>query len=310
MPYDVIGDIHGHVVPLKMLLEKMGYRHQAGAYRHPERKVLFLGDFIDGGPSQLEVLRLVRDMVEEGQAIAHLGNHEFNAIGWATRGADGEFLRPHTESNRRQHQIFLDAVGEGSDLHQGWVRWFMTLPVWIELPGLRAIHACWDPVEQAKLRPYLTPACKLDPLHMDAYFTRGHVLFDAIEILMKGPEVELPAGINFADKYKTIRTRSRIKWWHNSDKLSERLAAPPSVIQAVMDWERAGGQPAGDMPGKFVHENVPTFVGHYWLTGTPNPLSDTVACLDYSVARNGPLVAYRFDGVLPLCASKFVTHEW
>jgi hypothetical protein len=39
----------------------------------------------------------------------------------------------------------------------------------------------------------------------------------------------------------------------------------------------------------------PIFVGHYWLTGTPELLSDKVACVDYSVAKGGKLVAYRWD---------------
>lgn len=41
---------------------------------------------------------------------------------------------------------------------------------------------------------------------------------------------------------------------------------------------------------------APVFVGHYWLTGSVAPLHDKVACLDYSGARGGPLVAYRWRG--------------
>ena len=40
----------------------------------------------------------------------------------------------------------------------------------------------------------------------------------------------------------------------------------------------------------------PVFVGHYWMFGVPDLLSDKVACLDYSVAKKGKLVAYRWDG--------------
>ena len=48
----------------------------------------------------------------------------------------------------------------------------------------------------------------------------------------------------------------------------------------------------------------PLFIGHYWLTGTPRLLSDSVACLDYSVAKGGKLVAYRWDGESTLENSK------
>ena len=47
--YDLIGDIHGHATELKQLLQKLGYTLEEGGYRHPERKVIFLGDFIDRG---------------------------------------------------------------------------------------------------------------------------------------------------------------------------------------------------------------------------------------------------------------------
>jgi len=40
----------------------------------------------------------------------------------------------------------------------------------------------------------------------------------------------------------------------------------------------------------------PFFIGHYWLTGTPELRSKKVACVDYSIARGGKLVAYRWEG--------------
>jgi hypothetical protein len=49
------------------------------------------------------------------------------------------------------------------------------------------------------------------------------------------------------------------------------------------------------------------FVGHYWMQGTtPTRLAPNVACLDWSVARGGPLVAYRFDGESEIDNARFV----
>ena len=45
--FDLIGDIHGHAAELEELLRRMGYRHRAGAWRHPERTAIFVGDFLD-----------------------------------------------------------------------------------------------------------------------------------------------------------------------------------------------------------------------------------------------------------------------
>lgn len=51
----------------------------------------------------------------------------------------------------------------------------------------------------------------------------------------------------------------------------------------------------GDMPsGAF---DVPVLYGHYWRTG-PHPTieSPKTACLDWSIAKGGQLVAYRWSG--------------
>ncbi len=66
--YDLIGDIHGHADELVALLAKMGYRETGGAWRHPERTAVFVGDFIDRGPKILETLKIVRPMLEEESA--------------------------------------------------------------------------------------------------------------------------------------------------------------------------------------------------------------------------------------------------
>jgi hypothetical protein len=60
---------------------------------------VFLGDIIDRGPRIREALHIVHDMVEAGQALCIMGNHEFNALGWATPAPPGsgkQFVREHT----------------------------------------------------------------------------------------------------------------------------------------------------------------------------------------------------------------------
>ena len=49
--FDIIGDIHGHADKLEELLNNLGYSKLHGVYQHPDnRKVVFLGDYIDRGP--------------------------------------------------------------------------------------------------------------------------------------------------------------------------------------------------------------------------------------------------------------------
>ena len=57
MAYDIIGDIHGQADKLEALLRTLGYRDTAGAWRHPERQAIFVGDFIDRGPAQVRSVR-------------------------------------------------------------------------------------------------------------------------------------------------------------------------------------------------------------------------------------------------------------
>ena len=94
--YDLIGDIHGYADELIHLLDALGYQNSRGAYSHPERKVIFVGDFVDRGPQIREVLEIVRPMMEEGKALAVMGNHELNALAYHTDDPEspGEYPAP------------------------------------------------------------------------------------------------------------------------------------------------------------------------------------------------------------------------
>ena len=131
MAYDIIGDIHGHAQTLEALLVELGYSCEDGVYRHAERQAVFLGDFIDRGPQQRRVIGIVRPMIESGAALSVMGNHEFNAIAYATPRAGGGYLREHIAKNFQQHHAFLDAYVDADDYHE-LIDWFGTLPMWLE----------------------------------------------------------------------------------------------------------------------------------------------------------------------------------
>ena len=157
--YDIIGDIHGHATTLEALLKNLGYERQKdGVCTHPLRKVIFLGDFIDRGQEQKEVLELVKPMIESGSAKAVMGNHEFNAICYHTRHPEsGNPLREHSNKNSDSHQAFLNAYPLNKEDTGEVIAWFKTLPLFIELPDFRVVHACWNDQVLAGIKPLLNP---------------------------------------------------------------------------------------------------------------------------------------------------------
>jgi hypothetical protein len=297
--YDVIGDIHGHAEVLRRLLLQMDYREEEGVFRHPDRRVIFVGDFVDRGPEQREVMRIAKKMCEAGTALAVMGNHEFNALGWAEPDGAGDFLRPHTPQNREQHQEFLRQIGEGSTAHKEALDWFRALPVWLDLPGLRVVHACWHWPAQQALHPHLDVSQRFtrDGLHQAS--RKGSGAYHAAEVLLKGPEALLPGGRFFRDKQGHIRHEARLRWWD---------PGATTLRKAALGME-GDEESLPDLAVKteyLYRERVPVFFGHYWLKGVPSISSDYAVCLDFSVAKEGFLTAYRWSGEKVLLPNNIV----
>jgi len=265
--YDIIGDVHGQATKLQGLLAKMGYVVVDNVWCHKTRTAIFLGDLIDYGPQQLETVAIVRRMQVAGSAQVIMGNHEFNAIAWF------KGWREKSQKNYEQHEPFLKAIVGQPLLHAEIIKWFQTLPVWLEVPehGVRFIHACWDSQIIAGLD---------GPLWTTAHLQAGTIKPDnqheandfywAAETLLKGPEDHTS---QFQDHHGVVRA-PRIKWWKDYEG--------PEL----------------------------TFFGHYREKGLPPTCTSTYAmCLDYS-DRDGknPLVGYRFDfGDTNLSDEKIVT---
>ena len=91
-PFDIIGDVHGCCDELEALMTRLGYaverceRPDTGKrYRvvpPTGRKAVFVGDLVDRGPRVGDTLRLVMDMVEDGNALCVMGNHEGKVEKW------------------------------------------------------------------------------------------------------------------------------------------------------------------------------------------------------------------------------------
>ena len=303
--YDIIGDIHGCNLTLGNLLTELGYKQDAaGIYSHAERKVIFLGDFIDRGPGQREVIAIVKQMIVSGSALSVMGNHEYNAIAYATLGEDGEYLRPHSKKNQKQHEAFLDAYADDEAAYRSAIDWFKTLPLWLELDGINVIHACWDKREMEAVLTFQDDSAYLGDELLHTSSQKGSWQYAAIETLLKGKEITLPEGSGFSDKDGNVRHEIRVCWWDQSaSTYQEAFMGPEHARTHISDDEIAGDHLIG-----YTHDEPPVFLGHYWLEGEPVPLAPNIACTDYSVAKpGGKLVAYSWDGEKKLDKNKFVS---
>jgi hypothetical protein len=301
--YDLIGDIHGHAEQLIALLKKLGYTNGETGFKHAQRKVIFVGDFIDRGEhlrQHKQLLEIVMTMIENGHALAVMGNHEFNALAFHTMH-NGKPLRPHIQKNINQHQAFLNEFADEDDLKQQVLDFFYQLPLWLDLGELRVVHACWDPSYIEGLSKYLTAENLLTPETLIDASTKGSYAYAAVERLLKGVEFDLPHGISFKDKAGDERKEARIQWWNQSAKNLGEIVLPLGLDIGIAASD--------DIPPKipfYSNDSPPCFIGHYWMKGSPKVLTNNVACLDYSVAIGGSLVAYRWSGERVLTSENFV----
>jgi len=302
MKMDIIGDIHGHADKLEVLLQKLGYSEKDGRFQHPDRSVLFLGDYIDRGPKIRAVLEIVRSMVEAGSAVALMGNHEYNALCFHFQESEGGHLRKHLIKNIVQHYETLKQFQNEQEEYEDYLEWFKTLPLFLETDFFRAVHACWDESHIQYLKQYLADGQLTDELIFNSV-KKGTSLYRAVNNSLKGREMGMPEGMTFTDKDGTKREKIRIKWWEDPLKTTMKaLSVEPLNYLPEILMDRSVLRTTN----YYKPTEKPVFFGHYWLKGEPMLYRDNVCCLDFSVARHGHLVAYRYDGEPKLSVEKLV----
>lgn len=307
--YDIIGDVHGMADKLHQLLQRLGYQLGTEGWFHPGRQVIFIGDLIDNGMQTRETLTTVRQMVDHENALVVMGNHELNAVAWEMRHSDtGLPLREHSDTNLAHHLAFLQSIPQRSERLE-WLAWFKTLPVYLDFGDLRCVHACWHPASLQVMQPYLTATAQLQETAWQPAFATDHPLFHAVENVLKGIEISLPEGLSFFDHKGKRRYSSRISWWlEDAASLADMVHIPmPSRNREVL--ARLAQLPAHAelLQQSIYHGDCPVFFGHYWLKPEPRILSPKTACTDYSAGKDGPLVAYRWNGEQALNDHNWVT---
>ncbi len=301
--YDIIGDVHGYAEVLKKLLETMNYTHDnIKGYAHKSRKAIFVGDFIDRGPQVFQTLEIIKTMVDNGNAFAILGNHEYNAICYKTKDNQGNYIRKHSRKNHLKIKTTIDSFHQKPQQLQDYIEWLWTLPLFFDFGELRVVHAGWLPDDIQFIKEHL-PENKLTRSFLINSVEKNTREYEIIKHLLKGPQISLPYNLFVADEEGIVRNNIRNKWWlkagnhlYTEIAVEENINLPDEIVPSEFDAEFA-----------YYSENEPpVFFGHYWKTGTPQLIAKNICCLDYSIARSGKLLAYRWSGEKILNEKNFV----
>lgn len=146
----------------------------------------------------------------------------------------------------------------------------------------------------------LMQAATCEPESEDERDSPEPSLFKAVDMLIKGMEVPLPHSYSFRDKDGIERSRARVRWWDDHATTYRKAA--------MLDARTRDQLPESPLASRLLAcqaADKPTFFGHYSFKGTPELLSERIACVDYGAGHGGCLCAYRWDSESSLDASHF-----
>jgi hypothetical protein len=259
-PIDIVGDVHGEIDALNDLLRVLGYdedgNHRAG------RRLVFVGDLIDRGPDSVGVVLKVARLVQAGRAQCILGNHELNALRETPKEGNGWFLPKNHDHVQGKFQNSRAA----SDDHRAQLReFFDALPLALERPDLRVVHACWHAPSIDALRRAaaagIVPAFqrfaeesrhRLEATGMMEQYERerhdhARALFD--------PDAKVPflPGIAAIDESKQMANPVRLVTSGIERQAGEPFFAGGKwrMVERVLWWDEYA-------------DGVPVIFGHYW----------------------------------------------
>jgi hypothetical protein len=302
--YDIIPDIHGDLERLTATLSGLGYEPVGRSWRAPSgRQAAFLGDFIDAGQDNAAVLYVVRSMIADGNAVAIMGNHELNAIhyhseGLNSRGIPDGFMRAHDARNTRQAETFLYEFPVATTRAAEAIGFFKSLPVFLDLGGLRLGHAGWSESAVEAIRDRRPSGILSDEdLQAVALEDMTDPFAAAVLRMTKGPEIPLPDGRKFIDHKGDPRGNIRMRWWAPEAVTWRDISVSVPDVSELPDG-------ICDVPDIVVDPgDVPVAFGHYKRSGTSISIDAPKAmCLDYPDL----VPAYRWDGEDVFDARKIV----
>lgn len=296
---DLIGDIHGEIDALLSIIKHLGYDENGF---HPEgRKMVFVGDLCDRGPDTPAVLKLVKKLIENGNAQMVLGNHELNLLQEKPKDGAGWFF---SERELKDHH-YEPFVRINDEERKELIDFISGLPIALENEELRVVHAAWvsDNIEIIRNYPlgsaretYNDIEKKIDesiresgllkayheetknwisaqenPHYKDipflentANYNLAHQMNNPIRVLTSGVEQKCEVPFFSGGKWRFVE---RYTWW---DKYEEDK---PVVVGHF--WRRMNEEEEQDKIAENIFNGISPFEWH----GKKN----NVFCVDFSV---------------------------
>lgn len=303
--YDIIGDVHGHATQLKALLKKMGYEQKNGCFAHLERKAIFVGDFINRGPKIRETIDIIRKMVEGDAALAILGNHELYAVLYYLRDKEGRYFKKRIPNYQLQiNQTLAEFEPFKAEL-KSHLKWFRTLPMFLDLGKIRVVHACWDEKNIQMLREFIVEPKLRKSLLREVAIGESDFSKSFWETC-KGVDLQLPKDLLVFDEEGRPHRSFRMKWWEN----------PVGKTFKDVSLESRFDLPAYTIPKEIVDSRNPypqqapiVFFGHYCMKQCCGTMAENICCVDSCVTRTGKLVAYRWNGEEKVKKEHFINSD-
>lgn len=283
-PLDIIGDIHGESDALFALVERLGY---SPAGTHPQgRHLVFVGDFCDRGPDSPAVMQAVERWFNAERAWAVLGNHEINLLRGDAKDGSGWFFDQRVERDLKRYAPFARVRKEHEHT---MLKFAASLPVVLQRPDLRIVHAAWH-------EPSLQALRELEHDDVRRAYDDWEGLAD-VHAQRTGLDLRMAQELaDWGHDIEDAEFTPPLMSAHAEHESNKQTMNPLKVLTSGLEQpcERpfyAGGK------WRFVerlpwwrhyHDNVPVVVGHYWRRVRP-------------VARNLQASGYLdiFEGATP-----------
>ena len=291
--YDIIGDVHGYAELLKKLLLHMGYSKTESGYLNPSRKAVFIGDFVNRGPEIRKTVRIIRKMVENGNALAIIGNHEINAITYYLKDKDG---LPLIKSPDKNFLALFKTINQFSEFAEEWKshrKWMSELPLYLDMGEIRIVHACWSESAIELIKIAESEGKSRNSIFRKMYKKPKSPVSKSVLKLTKGIDYKMPGDLKIINNKGVSPQSFRMRWWEDPDgKTFEEMSFDSKFALPQYEIPKQIGPQNTPYP-----ENAPiVFFGHYCRQAGPFIIKPNLCCVDSCVAGTRILTAYRWNG--------------